>query len=361
MRPWLRVLAAAAAVLTLLLITVGGLVTNTDSGLACPDWPMCFGTPFPKMVGGVLMEHGHRYLATAVGVVTALLAVGALLRERQGLLSLPLAASSALLLGAAFRAGAVQYATGELPPVWAALTVAGFAGCALTLARARGDGRLASFALLLVMAQGLLGGLTVIYRLPVTVLVLHLATSMLFLAIAVLLWLRLGTAPRLAVRGRGLLWTATGALYAQIVLGATVRHTGAGLVCTDLPLCRGALWPSGVHPAVHLHMAHRALAFVVAGLLVAVSLRLARAGVSGAVRALALALPLLVVAQIALGIWTIVTFKEIVPVTAHLLVAALLLADCVGLLSLTAAAEVAAAPERTAAVPPPSTARARPA
>src|SRR5258708_8742419 len=123
LRPWLRVLAAAAAVLTLLLITVGGLVTNTDSGLACPDWPMCFGTPFPKMVGGVLMEHGHRYLATAVGVVTALLAAGALLRARQGLLSLPLAASSALLLAAAFPAGALQHATYRLPPQCAALTV----------------------------------------------------------------------------------------------------------------------------------------------------------------------------------------------------------------------------------------------
>jgi heme A synthase len=362
LRPWLRILAGAAAALTLLLITVGGLVTNTDSGLACPDWPLCFGTPFPKMVGGVLMEHGHRYLATAVGAVTALLAVGALRRGRQGLLSLPLAASSVLLLGAAFRAGAVQYASGEVPSLWAALTVAGFLGCMLTLARARGDGRLASFALLLVMAQGLLGGLTVIYRLPVTVLVLHLAASMLFLATAVLLWLRLGAAPRIAIGGRGLLWAATGALYVQIVLGATVRHTGAGLVCTDLPLCRGALWPSGVHPAVHLHMAHRALAFLVAGLLVAVCVQLVRAGVSGVVRALALALPVLVLAQIALGMATIVTFKETVPVTAHLLVAALLLADCVGLLSLTAPAEVAAAVADAAEdATAPSVARTRPA
>jgi heme A synthase len=55
----------------------------------------------------------------------------------------------------------------------------------------------------------------------------------------------------------------------------------------------------------------------------------------GAVRALAWAAPALVLIQIALGISTILTFKGLVPVTLHLLVAALLLADCVGLLALT--------------------------
>jgi heme A synthase len=109
-------------------------------------------------------------------------------------------------------------------------------------------------------------------------------------------------------------------------------------------------------------MAHRALAFLVAGLLVAVCVQLVRAGVSGVVRALALALPVLVLAQIALGMATIVTFKETVPVTAHLLVAALLLADCVGLLSLTAPAEVAAAVADAAEdATAPSVARTRPA
>ncbi|GAC1339859.1 MAG: COX15/CtaA family protein [Myxococcales bacterium] len=350
----LRWLAAGAAGLTLVLVTVGGLVTNTDSGLACPDWPLCFGTPFPRMVGGVLLEHGHRYLATAVGFLTTLLAVGALWRERQVALAVPLAAFSALLLGAAFRAGAVQYATGQVPPLWVALTVAGAAGCAATVARARGDGRLASLALLLVMAQGLLGGLTVIYRLPVTVLVLHLGTSMLFLGVALALAWRLRApvpgasrptpsgGPRADGEGavpsgtRALLGATTAAVYVQIVLGATVRHTGAGLVCTDLPLCRGALWPGGVHPAVHLHMAHRAFALVVAVLALALAARVLRVGgIRRNVRALARALPVLVAAQIALGWLTISTLKELVPVTSHLLVAALVFADCVSLLVLT--------------------------
>jgi len=135
---------------------------------------------------------------------------------------------------------------------------------------------------------------------------------------------------------RGLLWLTTAAVYFQIVLGATVRHTGAGLVCTDLPYCRGALWPANVHPMVHLHMAHRAFALVVLLLVCWSSLRLAR-GSRGLVRTLAWAAPALVAVQIALGVSTILTFKDLVPLTAHLLVSAVLLADLVSLLSLGSA------------------------
>src|SRR5438270_6506361 len=80
---WVRRLAVAAALLTLVLIVAGGLVTNTDSGLACPDWPTCFGSPMPKMVGGVAVEHTHRLIASAVGFLTALLAL--LLLSRDGM------------------------------------------------------------------------------------------------------------------------------------------------------------------------------------------------------------------------------------------------------------------------------------
>src|SRR5205085_4102264 len=195
------------------------------------------------------------------------------------------------------------------------------------------DGRLATAALALVIFQGLLGGLTVLYRLPTLVLVMHLGTSMLFLSLMVLLALR-GLGPRASGLGpKQLLWVTTGAVYLQILLGAAVRHTGAGLVCVDLPYCRGALWPAGVHPMVHLHMAHRAFALVVLGLVCWSSLRLARSS-RGLIRALAWTAPALVLAQIALGILTILTYKDLVPVTAHLLVAALLLADYVALLAM---------------------------
>ena len=331
---WVRRLAAAAAFLTLLLIVAGGLVTNTDSGLACPDWPTCFGSPIPKMVGGVAVEHTHRLIATAVGLCTLALCIGTL-RRRLWLLLCGVFAP--LLLASAFVAARLQQRDGALSLVAVLLVLLGFTGCVWAYGKAQGTGRLAVLALGLVMAQGLLGGMTVIYRLPPTVLVLHLATSMLFLVVALLLALRLSDAPVGGVR-TPLLWATTALAYFQILLGATVRHTGAGLICTDLPYCRGALWPTGVHPAVHLHMLHRAVAFAVLALVCWNAVRLAR-GSTGLVRALAWAGPVLVVAQIALGVLTIATFKNLVPVTAHLLVAAMLLADLVALLALTRPAE----------------------
>jgi len=89
---------------------------------------------------------------------------------------------------------------------------------------------------------------------------------------------------------------------------------------------------------VHLHMLHRAVAFAVLVLVCWNAVRLAR-GSSGLVRVLAWVAPALVLVQIVLGVLTIATFKNLVPVTAHLLVAALLLADLVSLLVMTRPAE----------------------
>ena len=331
----IRRLAAVAAFLTVVLIVAGGVVTNTDSGLACPDWPTCFGSAMPKMVGNVAVEHTHRLIATVVGLCTVALVVLTLRRALQGALAVALAGFAVVILGASFWAGHVKHVSDHLPILAAALIALGYAGCAWVIVRAREtDGKLAAAALTVVMFQGLLGGLTVLYRLPTLVLVMHLGTSMVFLSLAVVLALRLADVSARTPAPRGLLWLTAGAVYLQILLGATVRHTGAGLVCVDLPYCRGEIWPTGVHPMVHLHMAHRAFAFVVLALVCWSSLRLIRSS-TGIVRALAWAAPALVLAQIALGILTIVTFKGLLPVTLHLLVAALLLADCVALLALT--------------------------
>lgn len=338
----IRRLAAAAALLTVVLIVAGGVVTNTDSGLACPDWPTCFGSVVPRMAGNVAVEHTHRLIATAVGLCTVALVVLTLRRAKQGGLAVALAGFSTLILGASFWAGRVKFVSGELPALGVALVLLGYAAFGWAIVRAREtDAKLAAAGLALVMFQGLLGGLTVLYRLPTLVLVMHLATSMLFLSVALVLALRLNEGLRPQAPGpspitapRGLLWFTAAAIYFQILLGATVRHTGAGLVCTDLPYCRGAWWPTGVHPMVHLHMAHRAFAFVVLLLVTWTSLRIARNS-RGTVRALALLGPALVLVQIALGVLTIVTFKDLVPLTAHLLAGALLLADQVALLAMT--------------------------
>src|ERR1700689_5568881 len=54
----------------LLLVIAGGLVTSRDAGLSVPDWPLSYGKLMPQMEGGILYEHGHRMIATAVGLFT---------------------------------------------------------------------------------------------------------------------------------------------------------------------------------------------------------------------------------------------------------------------------------------------------
>src|SRR5258708_15244133 len=75
--------ALLVACATFFLIIAGANVTSHDAGLATSDWPRSNGTFFPKMVGNLFWEHGHRMVATAVGVLTIALAVYLQVRERR--------------------------------------------------------------------------------------------------------------------------------------------------------------------------------------------------------------------------------------------------------------------------------------
>src|SRR5437867_2708610 len=201
--------AAACACATLVLVVAGGLVTSTGSGLAVPDWPLSFGTLFPPMTGGVLFEHGHRLIAATVGLMTIVLAI--------------------------------------------------WFGRKETRAWVR---RLACVAIGAVVAQGLLGGLTVLLRLPPSVSVLHACLAQGFFCVVVLLAVAtssgfLGQGREGAAQGAGPMFVpwaaATGLVYAQLVLGAVMRHTGAGLAIPDVPLVFGRLLPPSWTRAIAVH------------------------------------------------------------------------------------------------------------
>lgn len=282
------------AVLTLALITLGGVVHNTESSLACPDWPLCFGEILPEMKGGVAIEHSHRLLATLVGLCT----IGILVlveRDRERWADIVL---------------------------WARL------------------------ALALVVGQGLLGGITVIWKLPTLVSTAHLATSMLFYCSLILMTVRAWPGAKTMACNRdpaangALRWVllAGSAVYLQMILGALVRHTGSGAavglgpdsvwVGFDLAAGQKDFWPAD-GPG-RLHMAHRIFAVGVLGIVLAGAHKAfyhARRDGDGLAQQLAVGAVLLTLGQMALGGASIVRFLSIPLVTAHLTVAALLLTD----------------------------------
>jgi len=137
---WLHRYATFLAFCTFLLIIAGALVTGNDAGLSVPDWPTSFGSfRMPLMVGGVKFEHGHRMIAGAVGILTILLVIGLWVKDSRR---------------------------------W--VRWVGFA------------------AVMAVVAQALLGGITVLFHLPVAISAAH-------------------------------------ATLAQLALGAAYRHAGLGV------------------------------------------------------------------------------------------------------------------------------------
>ena len=276
--------AVFTAVATYVLLFLGGLVTSTGSGLAVPDWPLSFGQVMPEMVGGVLYEHGHRMAASAVGFLTVVLGVWTVVREtRPGVRAL---------------------------------------GILMVVA---------------VIAQGVLGGITVLYKLPLAVSVTHACLAQTFFCLAVTMAVVTGPAwgaPRarpieLGAPLPALAAAATAAVFGQLVLGALVRHTGAGLAIPDFPLAFGRLVPPFETHLIALHFAHRVGAVVVSVLVLTLATTVLRTGdVDLRLRRTALLAVALLVIQIALGASIIWTHRSVVPTTTHLVVGAALLATC---------------------------------
>lgn len=246
---------AALIAATFCLIVLGALVRANDAGLACPDWPLCFGEFIPRIDLRVGFEYAHRVLAGGVGICFAALAVAIV--RRPGLR----------------------------------------ARCALPL----------GVAAVLLAVQILLGALTVWQLLAAWTVTSHLLTGNAFAA--TLLWTLLslgGDTERPRVRGpvRGALAAAAVLLFLQMLLGGLVASLYAGLACTEWPACNNGVWFPSFEGSLGTHLFHRWNGVLLVGALAAFW-RAARSQ-PGLSRVAGIAL-IVGLAQIAVGVANVLT------------------------------------------------------
>ena len=290
----LPLFAALVAASTAALIFAGGLVTSTGSGLSVPDWPNTYGWlmwtfPLSKMVGGIFYEHLHRLVASTVGFLIVVLAIWLYRAE---------------------------------PRPWVR--------------------RLGYLALAAVITQGILGGITVLWYLPDAISIAHASLAQIVFCLTTTIalvtsrgWVN-GYAdpkgPRRTTEGqddhtlRRIAIVTTAAIYMQIVIGATMRHTGAGLAIPDFPLAFGHIIPTHWDAKIAIHFAHRIGAAAVAVFIAATSghvlyhHRRSRELVRPAILLL-----MLVALQITLGGLTVLSQKQFIINSLHVVNGALVL------------------------------------
>jgi protoheme IX farnesyltransferase len=274
-------LAIAAAVATFVLISVGGLVRATDSGLGCPDWPLCFGDWIPPADLNAWIEHSHRLVAAVF--------VG------------PLVGAVALITLFSFRR--------RDRPMLAAAAIAG----------------------VLVSVQSLLGGAVVLEQLRADLVSAHLAMALTVLAATIFIAERATSGPfqrRVAHPGMTrLIGITTAAVFVQMVLGSWVTGHHAGLAFADFPLMNGAVVPDLTLAAHQIQFAHRVLAILVAGLVLVTALMVQRQTDHPPLRRLAFLAAALTLLQVGLGaanVWSQLAVYFVVP---HLVVGAALWAS----------------------------------
>jgi cytochrome c oxidase assembly protein subunit 15 len=305
---WLHRFAVFTAVATLFLICSGGMVTSKGVGLAVPDWPTTFGYnmflfPVSKWVGGIFFEHTHRLVASAVGFLTIILALWLWRVECRG---------------------------------W--LRNLGFA------------------ALGLVILQGVLGGLRVTL-LKDEIGIFHACLAQAFFGILIVialatsrLWQRISAEGLRSAAARplaGLAILTTCVIYAQLALGATMRHEHRDLAILDFPIAYGQIIPTVTTGKlaqinewrnaralsevtafqIWLQMAHRFLALIITAGVIACLFR-ARAGElrDTPLARFCIMWFLLLACQITLGAWVIWSNKAADIATAHVALGATMLA-----------------------------------
>lgn len=200
-----------------LLIALGGSVRAMNAGLACPDWPLCFGDLIPDYHPQVYFEFIHRVIAGIIGLSNIVLAVFLFKRPASG---------------------------------WSLKSMA-------------------VLSLMLYLGQAVLGGLTVLWQLHEGVVAAHLTMGTTFFGLNLWTYLVLkrsaaqGAVPRDGEISGGFAavsWFVVAVIAVQIILGGLVASHYAALVCTDFPLCHGK-WIPTLSGIIGLHVIHRLVAY----------------------------------------------------------------------------------------------------
>jgi protoheme IX farnesyltransferase len=208
--------AWAATVITYFLIALGGTVLATDSGLSCPDWPFCYGQAYYAGTYHVFLEQFHRFTAAAVSVLIVLLAIGIIAWARKDHALLTLAVAAPILLA----------------------------------------------------IQIVLGGLTVLWKLPPQIITAHLGTALALFAIVVTVAVLSGKPapskehPAKTRKFAQLAISNALLVYILMLLGSYVTGSGAALACPGWPFCTPASWAVSNHLA-SINILHRVYAVFV--------------------------------------------------------------------------------------------------
>ncbi len=369
-------IAWLAVALTFGVIVFGAFVRLSDAGLSCPDWPTCYGrAAWPQATQDVSShaasairpfethkawrEQVHRHLAASLGVLVLALALLAARRRRFGI---------AQVLGASLLVALAipLYMKGQVVP---ALAVAGLGEALLLVAALRWSNldlsRAAVLTLAVVVFQALLGKWTVTMLLKPVIVMGHLLGGMLTFSLLTWMAWRATHLPIVLVDARALRrWVLAGiaVLGVQIALGGWVSANYAALACgaggwttpeahyLDFPKCVGQWWPptdfregfvlwrgvgvdyeGGVLDGasrIAIQMAHRIFALVVFTAMALLSWRLLR---TPGLRAWAVVLALLTLAQVLLGVLNVKLSLPLPVAVLHNGGAALLLFVLVGL------------------------------
>lgn len=241
----LALTATVTAAATYCLVVLGATVRVTDSGMGCPDWPLCDGKVGPLGDVHARLEQSHRYLVAAVTMLVLITATLAWRRRH------------------------------ERPDV----------------------GILMATAIVALATQATLGAITVWTSNAAVTVGLHLAVGMILLGLLVAAAVRSHAAYPATTTPARLFWAALIAVFLVVVSGAVLANAGADAACRAWPGCPPTAAPAHL---IVVHLLHRAIVGATTILLTIVSVRSWRRRVD---RGLAVGLLTALVAQAAVGAW----------------------------------------------------------